>query len=299
MRILFAAFFFVLVFTVPAMADNVIGTVIELEGTATLNSAPTALDAEVRPNDVIETGANSRVMILFIDDTQMVLSEKTKMSIDEYVFDPDNNAANKSVYSILQGIFVYTSGLIAKKENPDVLLKTRVGAIGVRGTEFWGGDIDGEYGVLVDEGEVEVTTDAGAQRIKKGEGSMVKGRAFKPGQPKIWPEEKTARARQAVFLKRREFIRHRIATQKAKHQTMREKYREFLRQRRGLPKEEHMEQRQENLQDLREKGLDPQQQKIQDRLQERREGLKQETPPVKPQLREKAQQLRQQRQERR
>lgn len=246
MRILFAAFFFLAAFASPALAaDDAIGTVIELEGAATLNGRAAALDSEIHLGDVVETAAHSRLMILFIDDTQFVLSEKTKMSIDEYVFDPDDNAKNKSVYSILQGIFVYTSGLLAKKENPDVLLKSPVGSIGVRGTAFWGGDIDGEYGVLVEDGEVEVTTDAGAARIRKGEGSMIRGRAFRPGAPKAWPEEKASRARATVFLKRQEFVRHRLATQKAKHQARREKYREMLRQRRGLPQEKRKELRQE------------------------------------------------------
>jgi hypothetical protein len=259
MRILFAALVFVMAYIVPAAADDVIGTVIELEGAATLisggNSAPAALDSEVRPNDIIETAANSRIMILFIDDTQMVLSEKTRMSIDEYVFDPDDTANNKGVYSILKGIFVYTSGLIAKRENPDVTVKTPVGSIGIRGTSFWGGDIDGEYGILVDDGEVEVTNNAGARRIRKGEGSMIKGRAFMPGQPKIWDDEKSARARKTVFLKRLEFIRHRISTQKIKHPAMREKYREFLKQRRGQ-RQELREERREKLQDIMEEHPD-------------------------------------------
>src|ERR1700761_2972006 len=90
--------------TVAADDPSVIGTIEEVEGSATMthpHQAPVAaaIDMPVRMNDVLETAQDSKVHVLFIDETQITLGEKAKLAVDEYVFDPDNMNSNKGRFS--------------------------------------------------------------------------------------------------------------------------------------------------------------------------------------------------------
>jgi hypothetical protein len=225
------AFFALFLLSAPARAaedDGVVGTVQEIEGLATVNGAAAVVDAPVHAHDILSTGAGSRLFVLLIDDTELTLSENAKMSVDEYVFDDKDASSNKARYSILQGAFLYVSGLIAHKENPDVEIETPVGAIGIRGTKFWGGDIDDGYGVLVTEGKVNLRTAGGAQEIGPGLGVHIKDRAAPVETPHTWGEGRTKRAVATVFLKRQELVQKRIALMKARHDRMRARYSRWL-----------------------------------------------------------------------
>jgi hypothetical protein len=221
-----------------AATDNgIIGTILEVEGTATVTqqgktAIPAAVDGAIHLNDKIETGPQSRVFILFIDNTQWTLSENTQFTVDEYAYDSDDNTGNKGRYSILTGAFQYISGLIAKKPNPDVNIETPAGSIGIRGTDITGGDLDGEYGIDVDEGAIDVTNEKGQVRVNAGEGTTVKSRQFAPSRPGKWKEERRERLRQKVSLKRRELVQQRIQTAQERHKKMRERFKEYMLQHR-------------------------------------------------------------------
>ena len=258
--------------TAPAPAaatadEGVIGTILEVEGTATLapqggTPAPAAVNTPVHLNDVIATGPSSRAFILLIDNTQWTLSENSKLTVDQWVYDPDDNTNNKGRYSILQGAFEYVSGLITKKPNPDVEITTPAGSIGIRGTDITGGDIDGEYGVQVDEGVIDVKTDAGQVRVNKGEGTTWRGRGAAPGKPAQWKAERLQQIRQKVYLQHRERVQQRMAQMQERHQEMRQHYKQFmkthpdgrLQQRREMQQErrEQMQQRRGEMQEKRE-----------------------------------------------
>lgn len=219
--------------------DSIIGTVLEVEGSVTITSegqkdVMAAVDSPVHINDIIKTGPGARAYILMIDDTQWTLSEDAEMKVDDYVFDPDDNAANREVYSILSGAFLYVSGLIAKKPEPDVSIETPVGSLGIRGTEFWGGDIDGAYGVLVNEGRVRFKNDAGEVLLNKGEGTSVRARRLPPDAAKVWGRDKIDRATRTVFLKRQEMVMQRKAAMKDRQIQLRDRFKEHVRKKRDF-----------------------------------------------------------------
>jgi len=74
--------------------------------------------------------------VLLADGTTLTLSENSKLTVDNYVFDWSNHNNDKASYNYLQGAFQYVSGLIAKKPDPDVRVETAYGQIGIRGTRF-------------------------------------------------------------------------------------------------------------------------------------------------------------------
>jgi hypothetical protein len=194
-----------------AEGDSAIGTILSVEGTATVTPpggkpAPAAVNARLHLNDIIETGAQSRVFVSFADDTQFTLSQNTKLTVDKYVYNPDDDTDNKAHYSVLAGAFEYVSGLIAKRNNPDVGIETPVGSIGIRGTDLWGGSLDGAYGVYVHEGRVNVKNDAGQVQVDEGTGTSAKSRKDAPSTARKWANEQIASIRESVALKQRELI---------------------------------------------------------------------------------------------
>ncbi len=85
--------------------------------------------------------------INFIDETSFAVSENARLSIDEYVFDPATESGQTD-FSVLKGMFIYTSGLIGREDPDDVTIETPVGSIGIRGTII-AGDVDlGEITVV-------------------------------------------------------------------------------------------------------------------------------------------------------
>jgi hypothetical protein len=214
--------------------DGIVGTIVEIEGSATVAppggaAAPASVDAPVHPGDTVETGAGSKAFILFIDNTELTLSENTSTKIDEYVFDADDNRDNRARYSVVGGAFEYVSGLIGKRPDPDVKIETPVGSIGIRGTDFWAGNLDGQYGVAVNEGQVALKTDAGDEAVvNKGEGTTVADRHHAPERAKAWDPEKFRRVAATVHLKRQQWVRRRIQAMQPRQQRLRHRYRRYM-----------------------------------------------------------------------
>ena len=173
----------------------VIGTILKVQGKVSIRLAgkkeavPVKADTPVHMHDVIETSGKARAFVLFIDNTQMTLSANTKLTVDEYVFNPDNSAENKGEYHILQGSFQYLSGLIAKRKDPDVKIETPQGSIGIRGTTFWGGNLGGGYGFYVKDGKIIVFYAGGNTNVNKNEGTIVPGAGEPPGPPGPWSQD--------------------------------------------------------------------------------------------------------------
>ena len=114
------------------------GQIAEMYGDVTIVRAdgtrmPAEVGTPVYPGDVVETSATGAASIDFADNTSFAISESARLSVDEFIY----NAAEQSgstFFSMLQGAFVYTSGLIGKNDPASVNIDTPVGSIGIRGT---------------------------------------------------------------------------------------------------------------------------------------------------------------------
>lgn len=228
-----------------AHADTAaVGTIVEVEGEATVTRAgktySAQVDTEVYLDDVISTGTQSRVLLLLVDDTEWTLSEKTKFKVTDFVFDPEDDTDNQARYSVLEGAFRYVSGLVAKKDVPDVDITTPFGSIGIRGTDFTGGPEEGGgYGVYVDEGSVNVANAAGETLLRHGEGASVRDRRSAPGRAQKWQRDRINQFKERVRLKRQDMVRQRLD--------------QIKQARRGQLKQKMQEKMQERKQQIREK----------------------------------------------
>ncbi len=108
-------------------------SVIRVDGT----SDELVRDSSVFRGDVIVTGPEAAVAIVFIDDTTFSLGENGRIVLDELIFDPETHDG-ESLVSVLQGVFVFVSGEIAAHNPDQMLVRTPVMTIGVRGTRVAG-----------------------------------------------------------------------------------------------------------------------------------------------------------------
>ena len=87
--------------------------------------------------DTIETGPESGLQIMLMDETIFTIGPDAALIIDEFVYDPETSAG-KVTASVLKGAFRFVSGRVAKEEPRNMNVKTPVGTIGIRGTSAAG-----------------------------------------------------------------------------------------------------------------------------------------------------------------
>jgi len=257
--------------------ETAIGILMEVEGTATITRTNGALkqavvDDEVFRGDVIKTGATGRAFLFLMDGTEWTLSENAVFHVDQYVFNPDNSDDNKARYSVVSGAFRYVSGMIAKKQNPDIGIETPVGSIGIRGTDITAAvDTDGGYDIYVDEGKIDIANSGGKMSLTPGQGTFVKNKRAAPWHPNKWHPDRLQRMRQAVHLKRGEKIRTRV-------QELREKRKQKLQEMTPDQRGQFKEKLQERLQERRDMQPGDRKGELQKKLQQRRDNVGQDMP---------------------
>lgn len=129
-----------------------VGAVDEVSGDATITRTDGSVETitmgtPVYQGDVIETSGQGAVNISFIDETNFAVSNNARLAIDEYVFDPATEAGSQN-FSVLKGVFVFTSGLIGRDDPDDVNIDMPSGSIGIRGTIIAGDADTGEVTVV-------------------------------------------------------------------------------------------------------------------------------------------------------
>ncbi|MCG8508117.1 MAG: FecR domain-containing protein, partial [Rhodospirillales bacterium] len=151
-----------------------IGQIETVDGTVTAQRADgtevTLQEGDpVYQGDVLETGPDGAVGIVFVDDSTFSLAEDALMTLDEMVYDPGTQEGAFKA-TLVQGVFSFISGQISKTDPDAMTIETPMAVIGIRGTT---GAINLPAGdtltvVLIADaggtvGEITVFNDAGAQ----------------------------------------------------------------------------------------------------------------------------------------
>jgi hypothetical protein len=146
--------------TIDADAADAVGSVTKVVSPA----SPAAVGATVRMNDRLRTGPNGRLQVTFSDGSVLTLGENANVVVDRFVYNPQKSKGEVLLTST-KGAFRFAGGKIKQMSQRDIKVKTPSAALAVRGTEFWAGPIDGQYGVLLLSGHVNVSNRAGAVRL--------------------------------------------------------------------------------------------------------------------------------------
>ena len=149
---------------------------------------------ELERGDVLITAENSRLRLRMIDDTTINLGENTRFSLLNF-----GNVAGRNVarFSLTRGAFRAKTGRFPSRQNATFEIATPMAVIGVRGTDFWGGDIfeDSQIDVaLLSPGEIYVSNEFGmVEVVTPGHGTTVVP-GFAPTLPELWQPSKASEA---------------------------------------------------------------------------------------------------------
>ena len=114
-----------------------IGNITELNGTGRVVRDKTfnaALSFNINSFDNVQT-SNGRLGITFKDDSQVRLTEHSKLIIDEFIYDPDPSKS-KMALQFASGTARFITGKLATIDKENILIKTPSATIGIRGTDF-------------------------------------------------------------------------------------------------------------------------------------------------------------------
>jgi ferric-dicitrate binding protein FerR (iron transport regulator) len=135
-RMLLAA---TLLLAVRAASAQEVGTVAAADGTVQIGRNAAWIDAApgaaVQEGDTLRTGRPGRLRVVFQDDSVLTLSDDSRVTVDEQVFDPNKGNA-RSLIGLLQG---KVSALVSDyyhRSGSAYEVKTATAVAGVRGTEF-------------------------------------------------------------------------------------------------------------------------------------------------------------------
>jgi VCBS repeat-containing protein len=174
--------------------ESVTGTVVAIRA----NGERVELQAgdPVFQGDVLQSGEEGAIGIVLADETTFSMAENGRMVLDEMVYDPGTQEGSISM-SVLQGVFTFVSGQVAKVDPDAMTLKTPVATIGIRGTQV-GIDLrdtgTGEPDlrvVLMEEsdgfvGEVVISNAGGIQILNlPDQGSSVSSATSAPAEPRV------------------------------------------------------------------------------------------------------------------
>ena len=119
--------------TAPAFGtDQRIGSVKGTKGLVSITRAGKTIPAQIQMplyiDDVIVTGSDSAVGILLEDETLLSMGPISRLALDKFDFVPAENKYAMRV-RMMQGSFVYLSGLLGKLAPHAVQMDTPVGTI--------------------------------------------------------------------------------------------------------------------------------------------------------------------------
>ena len=140
--VLFASLLPLTGFAAPENALQ-IGTVKEINGTATSYHAGTKVARSLQAEDVVflgetvKTGQNSLVNIEFLDKTIFRVGADSEVKLDQYVYDPISKGGEMKA-KVTKGVFRLVTGLIAKQNPENVEVDFPTGSMGIRGTDVLG-----------------------------------------------------------------------------------------------------------------------------------------------------------------
>ena len=114
-----------------------IGAISELNGYAKVvrdKELGAELNLGIESLDNVQTSAG-RMAITFEDDSQVKLTEHSKLIIDEYIYDPDPSKSKMAI-KFASGTARFITGKLGKINKRNIFLSTPTANIAIRGTDF-------------------------------------------------------------------------------------------------------------------------------------------------------------------
>ena len=142
--------------------------------------------SSVNQGDTIISSIRGQAQIKMSDGTLLAIRPNSKFKIDDYEYNEDKNN-DKSIYSLMKGGFRSITGKIGKENKSAYGVKTVVGTIGIRGTDYTArlcqsdcNDADDGLYVSVLDGGVVLKNDSGTLNVSPGDYGFILDQAVQP-----------------------------------------------------------------------------------------------------------------------
>ena len=127
-----------LLFSTVAFADD-IGGIEEHKGSGGITRSGetiiTELGLGVQQMDHVET-ANGRLLMKFLDDSVVRLTEHTEVTLTKYYYDPNKKADANMTMKFVAGTARFSTGRLGLVPKENIVIETPTATIGIRGTDF-------------------------------------------------------------------------------------------------------------------------------------------------------------------
>ena len=123
----------------PAWPQEVAGTIASASGAVSITQGGRVQRAQagmkLLAGDRIATGPGGHTEIKLRDDTLLAMGPDSRMRISRFRFDPKTNVG-RILLTVIKGALRVTTGLIGQRSPDAVQIRTMLGTIGIRGTQF-------------------------------------------------------------------------------------------------------------------------------------------------------------------
>lgn len=163
---------FIFLFITSTLFAN-IGKVSAIKGDVTAvrdgKNIALSLNTILEEKDLIKTGVDGRLQIVFNDKTIISIGKNSTFDITEYIYDDQKPKESKVLFNVNKGIFKTITGQIGKLNPSKFKLKTKSASIGIRGTIYFVDVQPGEQETYsCTEGSIEVVTASGSVVVPAG-----------------------------------------------------------------------------------------------------------------------------------
>ena len=118
---------------------------------------PLAIGTELKSNDEIATGVNSRLLLRLGDGSMVKLGENGHLKLSELVQRPQQNFLSATL-RVLEGAFRFTTAAVQRsRARRDITVQFPTITAGIRGTDIWGKNLGDKEVLVLIEGRVTVT----------------------------------------------------------------------------------------------------------------------------------------------
>ena len=130
--------YIVLLFIASGYLFASVGTITALKGNATISRETKVLTAKtgfkIEEKDIIKTSLDTKMQIIFNDETIITLGKNTTFSVNKYLF--ENDVKPIANFGLFKGAMRTITGKIGKIAPDRFKVKTNTASIGIRGTNF-------------------------------------------------------------------------------------------------------------------------------------------------------------------
>lgn len=170
---------FILLFISNFLLANNVGKIVSFNGEASiLRENQTILvdkNSVFQKNDTLNTKENTKLQILFLDDTIISIGQNSTLKINDYLFEEKDS---KAEFTMAKGVFRTITGKIGKIAPENFKLETKSASIGIRGTQIVTAIEDNNEKIFCTEGQIEIKNNETKDSVIVNKGEFV---SFKEG----------------------------------------------------------------------------------------------------------------------